>query len=621
MKRAALFLIPPMACLIVFWDVLFTWFLNDDFAWLGLRLELHHAGDLARILFHPQAQGTVRFLSERLFFLIGTAIFGIHAVPFRLVGLATWFLVLTLASLIGTRLTGSRAAGFWSALFWTTSYALVTPLAWSSSYNQLLCSLLVLAAFYSRLRWLHLDDPRGRFFEWVAYLAGFGALEIVVMYPAAALLYTWWCAPADKKRDRSAWPLFVPALAFLAIHLFLVPKNLADIYTIRVDSKLPSTLLTYLRWALGPSRLEELNVPQWSAAGLAVTWIIGLSLSAFILWSFLKKKDRLPAFCAAWFVLFLAPVLPLPNHMTDYYLTLPLAGLCWLAGAAMARAWRSNVILRVASLALAGAFLWGSVAEISLSTAWYRARASRMRFLYRALEQAAAAHPNTALLLDHVDNELFQSGFQDDPFRLAGISRVYLAPGSERGVEARQDLGGTSRFTITPEEAFRLLDRKELTVLDTRVTPPQDVTGAYAEALTKQIEESKRNFVDVGNPIYIPKIGPEWYQIENGARWMPKRATVKLAAPKSTAERIYVTGYTAAAAVASGPVIFTLQAGNKQIGTATLNQPDHLFAFDFALPADLVGQPLTLSIEVSKTFHPPGDPRDLGLIFGTFEIK
>ena len=32
MKRAALYFIPPIVPLWVFWDVLFTWFLNDDFA-------------------------------------------------------------------------------------------------------------------------------------------------------------------------------------------------------------------------------------------------------------------------------------------------------------------------------------------------------------------------------------------------------------------------------------------------------------------------------------------------------------------------------------------------------------------------------------------------------------
>ena len=197
------------------------------------------------------------------------------------------------------------------------------------AYNQILCSLLVLCAFYARLRWLESNDNRWRVAEWAAYLLGFGALEIVVMYPAAALIYTWWASPVSEprqswsgSREKGVLALFIPAAAFAAMHLFLVPKNLADIYTIRVDSKLSSTLWTYVRWALGPSRLEELNVPQWSAAGMTATWLIGMALAAFVLWS-LRKGDRAPAFCVAWFLLFLVPVLPLPNHISDYYLTLP----------------------------------------------------------------------------------------------------------------------------------------------------------------------------------------------------------------------------------------------------------------------------------------------------------
>ena len=618
MKRAALYFISPIVCLIVFWDVLFTWFLNDDFAWLGLRLELHGISDLPRLLFEPQAQGTVRFLSERLFFLIGAIFFGVHAVPFRVVGLATWFLVLALATAIGTRLTGSRVAGVAAAIFWTTSYALVTPLTWSSAYNQLLCSLLVLCAFYARLRWL--DSPnsslgnRWRVIEWAAYLLCFGALEIVVMYPAAAFVYTFWVA---RKRDRTVLALFIPALIFVAIHFFLVPKNLADIYSIRVDGRLPATLLTYLRWALGPSRLEELNVPQWSAWGMAATWVICLSLAAFALWS-LRKGDRVPAFCVAWFLLFLAPVLPLPNHITDYYITLPLAGLAWLVGGAMVQAWRSHMVLRVVSALLAAAFLAGSISEISITTAWFRARAGRMRALYRTVE---GLRPGSALMLAHVDNELFQSGFQDDPFRLVGINRVYLAPGTEKGIEARQDLGGTSRFTIAPEDAMRLLNRNELTVLDVGGATPQDVTASFAATLGQQALQSARNFVDVGNPVYASKIGPEWYQVENGFRWMPKRATVELAGPKSAAERLYVTGYGAGAALAGGPITVTLRVKEREIGSGKVTEADRPFAFDVPIPSGIGGQTLPLTIEVSRTFHPAGDPRELGLIFGTFEIK
>jgi hypothetical protein len=238
------------------------------------------------------------------------------------------------------------------------------------------------------------------------------------------------------------------------------------------------------------------------------------------------------------------------------------------------------------------------------------------------MEQASASHPGTALLLQHVDNDLFQSGFQDDPFRLVGISRVYLAPGTGKEIEARQDLGGMSRFTIAPEEAQQLLNRNQLTVLDAGTLTPQEITAAYAETLSEEIARSTRNFVDVGSATYSSKLGPEWYKIESGTRWMPKSATVTLAAPKSASERLYITGYGPAAALESGPVTLTFLVQGKKIGSSAVTEPNHFFAFDLPLPAGLTGQPsLTLTIEVSRTFQPAGDPRELGLIFGTFEIK
>ena len=103
---------------------------------------------------------------------------------------------------------------------------------------------------------------------------------------------------------------------------------------------------------------------------------------------------------------------------------------------------------------------------------------------------------------------------------------------------------------------------------------------------------------------------------------MPKSATVILAAPKSASERLYITGYGPAAALASGPVTLTFLVQGKKIGSSSVTEPNHFFAVDLPLPGGIVGQPsVMLTIEVSKTFHSVGDPRELGLIFGTFEIK
>src|SRR5579885_2212540 len=91
MKRAALFAAAPALCLLLFRPVLSSWFLGDDFAWLGKPLEVQGWRDLPHAIFAPEAQGTVRVLSERLFFLIFTPLFGLNALPYRGIEFATFF--------------------------------------------------------------------------------------------------------------------------------------------------------------------------------------------------------------------------------------------------------------------------------------------------------------------------------------------------------------------------------------------------------------------------------------------------------------------------------------------------------------------------------------------------
>jgi hypothetical protein len=607
MKRAAYFLVAPALCLAAFWNVLFTWFLNDDFAWLSLRQDVHGLSDLMRALFHPQAQGTVRVVSERLFFLAGVSLFGIHAVPFRVAGLLTWFGCLTLASIIGQKLTGSRAAGLWAAVFWTSSYALVTPLAFSSAYNQLLSSLLLLGAFYARLRWLDSQNRSWLFTEWAAFLIAFGALETAVMYPLAAALYTRFVA---RRNDRTMWALFVPSAAFLALHAMLIPKNLANIYTIQVDSRLPATLWSYVLWALGPSRLLELNVPEWSFGGLLLTWLIGLALAAFCVIRF-RAHDLIPVFGVAWFVLFLAPVLPLPNHVSDYYLTLPLAGLAWTAGWAFRRAWSSGWLLRFGACALAVGFLWGSLYEVSLSTIWYRNRAARMQALFRMVQHSLAAKPAQAILFQGLDNDLFQSGFEDRPFRLAGVDEVYLDLPSSKRLVAREDLGGLARFSMDPGRERQLLAAGQLMVLDVSGSP-KEVTAAFLAR--------PRNFVNVGNPDDSARLSGSWYPIENGTRWMGKLAQVELSRPEK-GQHLFITGYAPQAALAGGPLQLLVKLDGKLTGSAAISRSEGRFALDFPLDGLPGTGAIAVSLEVSRTFQAPGDPRALGLIFGTFEIR
>jgi hypothetical protein len=626
LRQLAYYLAAPAFCLALFWRAPFIWFRNDDFAWLSLRAQVHDLSSLGYVLFHPAAQGTVRVLGDRLFFLTLTSLFGLHAGPFRLVTLATWFAALALAAAIGTRITGSRAAGMIAALLWTANYSLVIPLTWASGFDQILCGCLVLAALYSRVRWLDSGDAKWRNLEWIAYLLGFGALEVVVMYPAVAVLYTWTVArrPVLERKYRGVFALFVPAVIYAAVDFLFIPKNPGAVYHIIVDHRLPATALKYVALSLGPASTLGRN-------GLAI------GLAAFVIWR-LWRRDWAALFCVGWFALFLAPVLPLPDHITGYYLSIPLVGLSWLGGWAVVSAWRVSTarlagssmsssaaakwLARGASVLLVAAFLRGSVRDINAETAWFLRRTSRMRFLVRGVQAAAAAHPGTALVFEGVDNELFQTGFEDNPFLLAGIEHAYLAPGTETVVQARADLGGIKRFRISNEQCLRLIESNQARVLEvTTAGPLRDVTSSFEVIMRAEYLATHRNFVDVGNPLYASRLGSTWYPMENGFRWMPRVASVQLGGPSSLSEHLYVTGYGAAPALASGPVELRFRADGQELGRATVRQPNQKFAFNFPLPAKLIGQyAIEVTIEAGKTFRPAGDSRELGMIFGTFAI-
>src|SRR5580693_1776333 len=116
-RQAAWWLAPSLLCLLLYWRGFTAWFRADDFAWLGVGLYIRNFHDFLAAMFSPQAQGTIRPWSERAFFMAGFGLFGLDALPFRLVIFATQFANLALMAAILRRLTGSRAAGLWAAIF------------------------------------------------------------------------------------------------------------------------------------------------------------------------------------------------------------------------------------------------------------------------------------------------------------------------------------------------------------------------------------------------------------------------------------------------------------------------------------------------------------------------
>lgn len=606
---ALYWLSPPAFCLVLYWLGLKCWFWQDDFAWLHLKLEIHDWRDFVRLLFEPRAQGTIRPLSERLFFILFHALFGVDPLPFRIWVFLTQFANLTLLSALAWRLTGSRAAGWLAAVLWISGSGLARVMTWTSAYNQALCAFCLLAAFYSLVRYGESGERRWWRQQWVAYLAGFGALEWMVVYPALATAYASLCAPALRRRVLWLWP---PAVIYAVVHQWATPASKEGIYGLFFDAHLPLTLLRYWTWGLSRANAE--------GAAVAIAVALSAILLGFVLLRW-RRKDRLPAFLVAWFAIVIAPVLPLRLHMMDYYLTMPTLGTAILGGYALALAWRSEWLWRAVSVGAAGVYLATALPATREATEWYYKRSRAVGGMVRGVARANQLHPGKIILLVGVDDGLFWSGVFDQPFRLVGKNSVFLAPGSEEEIERRPEYGDIERFILPAGAALRALEEGRLVVYAVEPDRLRNITRIYEPVARVRWRPQEPRHVDVAEPIFERQLGDGWYQIQGTHRWMGRRASLWLGGPTAEGQMLAVEGFCPAVRLERGPVRLRVRVDGSAVGEVLLESPG-LFLREFHLPGGLLGRErIEIVVEVEPTQRVPGDARELGLAFGRFTIR
>lgn len=605
-KSAAYWAAPSLLCLLIHWLGFTAWFRADDFAWLDLGNHVHSFHDLLLALFQPRAQGTIRPLSERLFFMTGYRFFGLNALPFRIVIFGTQFGCLILVAAIGNRLAELRAAGFWAAILWTINSALTEPLGWVCVYNEVLCGFFLLLAFYFLLRWIETAERRFYIYQWLAFLLGFGALELNVVYPALAAGYTFLCA---RKYFRRTLPMFAVSAVYAGIHTWAAPAQKTGDYAMHFDGSMAGTLWTLWEWSVASTYLSSpLGLRHWMMlAGVA---IVTLAIVWFV-WRQLRGGRPAVLFGLLWFLATVGPLLPLRDHVTEYYVYLPAIGLCWIGGWALAR------YPGVPAFAVVGVYAFLTVPQLAEATEWNYRQTDRARNLVQGLAAAHRNHPKQQILLSGVDGDLFVNAISDRSFHLLGIDFVYIAPGNETELRDRSHNGDVADFVLPGSVIAHGLQTNQLVVYDVKGPRLRNITTLFAAIPHDQALPLR---VDPADPLTANLLGPEWYPVDENHRWMPKTATLKMGAPRVTGQNLFVHAYCSEEQLRAGPLTLTVTVDGQILPP----QPIHETGFElrYALPDSLVGKPeMQVKAEVSRVFRPASDPRDLGLAFGSFEIR
>ena len=323
------------------------------------------------------------------------------------------------------RLTGSALASGAAPVLWLANACVAPALCWTSIYNETQYLVFVLLAL-----WLFSVGRYG--WQIVVFVLGLGSLETVVMYPAIALLYAMLF---DRPKLRRTIPLFAISAGYTLLHFLVAPAAKTGPYAIQIDSRIFHTLGAYIQMVLGPERLAHFHWmwPAWVAPA-------GTTLMAVAVVAALVAGGRAGMFGLGWFLLFLIPVLVLPEHIEDYVLTGPAVGLAMVLAGALAVRPRIGAVTAILYLAVSLPAAWDV-------EGWHYARSRTSGDLVTRIVAYDRAHPGNTLLITGMNTDQFEAGFADLPFELYGMHNVYLAPGADRSIH---DGRGIASLYVVP---------------------------------------------------------------------------------------------------------------------------------------------------------------------------
>jgi hypothetical protein len=630
--RALWWLLPVVFLFWLYREAFFTWFIADDFAWLSLLRLVRVRHDLLHELFAPMAQGTIRPWSERGFFMLLQSLFGLESMPFRVVVFATAAVDTLLIAWMTRRLVpggaASRLAGAVAGILWVANAALVRPMDWSSAYNEIMCPLFLLSALALFIRYI--ETGRQAFWWWqlVVFCLGFGALELNVVYPALAAAWVLFAAPApslsvpplhipQRTALRSLIPLAAISTAYYALHRLVAPLPVSGPYVLHFDASMLKALALYSKWSLAPEPMNRFGHGHHHPA--AMVFLIGsVALAAFVA-AELKRRRLAVLFCLAWFLITLAPLVPLTGHLTDYYLTIPLIGIAMLGGAAAGQYWNKPMAQRALVAIPLAVYLWATIPVTLAVTHWWRIRTDSVRGLVLGVVAARQTHPGKAIALQGVTTELFADSIGQSAFRALGIYDVYLTPGSELSIQGGPDTADLESLVLGTEVMSHAVTHDDVVVYSLKSDHLRNITEGYARSMALRTVGRLPSRVDVGNILNSWLLGPEWLPPESGIRWMPGSATLRLGVPASGSQ-LELEGRCPSAQLFAVPRHLMVLVDGKVAADTRIYDPESSFHRLFPMSAALAGK-TSVNVEIRVDPVDRIDGQDYGLVFGNISVR
>ena len=221
------------------------------------------------------------------------------------------------------------------------------------------------------------------------------------------------------------------------------------------------------------------------------------------------------------------------------------------------------------------------------ATHWALEKTQPIRALVLGVQAARDAHPDKAILLDGITDELFQDAVGQGAFYPLGIDDVYLTPHSELNLKPAHDMADVNRVVLEPGAAVHAIANDQIVVYSLAGDHLRNITETWERSASSRLPDRLPSRVDVGNPLFSWLLGPTWLSPESGVRWMPGSATVRLGGPGSTGNKLVLDGFCPQEQLKQAPRHLSVAADGVPLGETQINDPESSFHRLFALPDSL----------------------------------
>jgi hypothetical protein len=118
------------------------------------------------------------------------------------------------------------------------------------------------------------------------------------------------------------------------------------------------------------------------------------------------------------------------------------------------------------------------------------------------------------------------------------IPHVYLVPGSDARIQGPPGL--VAKYILPQGLALRALQESRAVVYEADGPVFRNATARYRALAGTLWKAETPRFINLGDTVYAVYLGPGWSAAADGYRWLPRKGTLHVGAPRGPADRLYV---------------------------------------------------------------------------------